>query len=245
MTPRTCDPRTPSDERELFARYQQSHSGELRDQLVAEHAGLAIHLANRYAGRGIERDDLQQVALIALVGAVERFDPDRGVSFSSFAVPTIAGSLKRQFRQMAWSVRPPRAVQERSLAVAAAVDALEATLGRAPTTAELGAYGRWSEHEVTEALGAREARLHESLDEDHHRPIDRHALDALTAIDDRTVLERLLAALEPLDRTIMHLYYAEDLTQREIGRLVGVCQMQVSRRIARSVERMRAVATAA
>jgi RNA polymerase sigma-B factor len=229
-----------------FVRYQETRDVELRDWLVAEHTALAFHVAAQFVGRGIERDDLRQIALMALVGAVERFDPARGISFSSFAVPTMSGAIKHSFRQTRWVVRPPRAVQERSLAVAATVESLGMTLHREPTIAEIAAYGGWTEREAEEAMAALLSRDRVALEDASQHSSDRDAEDALGAAEDRTLLEPMLAQLEPIDRAIVRWYFEDCLTQREIGRRVGVCQMQVSRRLQRSlaVLRKQAVASA-
>jgi RNA polymerase sigma-B factor len=224
---------------DAFVRYRETRDVELRDWLVAEHTPLAFHVAAQFVGRGLERDDLRQIALMALVGAVERFDPGRGVSFSSFAVPTMSGAIKHSFRQTRWVVRPPRAVQERSLAVAAAIESLATTLRREPTTAEIAAHGGWTEHEAEEAMSALMSRERVPLDDANQVASDRDAEDALDAAEDRTVLGPMLAQLEPIDRAIVRWYFEDCLTQREIGRRVGVCQMQVSRRLQRSLAVLR------
>jgi RNA polymerase sigma factor (sigma-70 family) len=132
-----------------------------RDRLVEQHMDLAWSLARRFAGWGEQLDDLRQVAMLGLVTASHRFDPSRGYAFSTFATPTIIGTLKRHLRDHAWAIRPPRSLQERYLAVNAAVDALTSELRRAPDTAEIASYGDWSQQEVRGALGE---RLHRNLE---------------------------------------------------------------------------------
>ena len=137
-----------------FAEYQRTKDRRERDRLFEAHTHLAYTIARRFAGRGEDMDDLRQVALLALVQAIERFDPSRGLAFSTFATPTIAGSLKRHFRDKAWAIRPPRPVQERYLEMNAVLEGLTNELCRAPTVAEIATHGNWSKQQVSEALAA-------------------------------------------------------------------------------------------
>jgi RNA polymerase sigma-B factor len=150
-----------------FAEYRRTHDPRLREALVRQHAGLAYAIARRYEGRGEERDDPRQVALFALAQSIERFDPDRGVQFSTFAAPTITGNLKRHLRDHTWLVRPPRAVNERALAVADLGERLTRTLQRPATTDDIAAAGGWDRREVEDAISVLTThRLHERVDID-------------------------------------------------------------------------------
>jgi RNA polymerase sigma-B factor len=227
-----------------FAEYQRTGDRDLRDRLVEAHVGLAYKGAGRLSGRGVELEDLRQVALIALVRAVERFDPSRGFAFSTFATPTISGSLKRYLRDRAWAVRPPRSVQERFLDVYAVTERLTALLHRAPTVAEIADDGEWSVHDVREALEGRRCRfpLHWGVTEEHgviEPPMnDRN----FSAVENRLVIDDLLEVLHERERAIVRMRYFEELGQKEIGQRIGVSQMHVGRLLNRSLERLQAAA---
>src|SRR5688500_3525954 len=133
----SLDDREREQLRQKFAQYAESGDQRLRDELIEAHLRLAEHLARRFANRGVPLDDLVQVASLGLVKAVERFDPGRGLEFSTFATPTIVGELKRHFRDKGWSVRVPRRVQELHLRVTKVVDDLSLDLGRSPTVPEI------------------------------------------------------------------------------------------------------------
>jgi RNA polymerase sigma-B factor len=225
-----------------FAEYQRTRDRRLRDRLVAANVGLAYKGARRFAGRGEEPEDLRQVALIALVHAVERFDPSRGLAFATFATPTITGSLKRHFRDRAWAVRPPRPVQERFLHVSAAVDRLTGDLHRAPTLAEIADHGEWSEAHVREAFAAQRCRRVEHWGEPEEGGVlDPGTIDRdVSTVEDRIVIDDLLGPLGERERAIIKMRYLEDLGQAAIGQRVGVSQMQVSRLLSRSIEHLRA-----
>jgi RNA polymerase sigma-B factor len=223
-----------------------------RAQLVERHLGLARHLALRYRDRGEPLDDLVQVASLGLVKAAERFDPARGVSFSTFAVPTILGELRRHFRDHGWAVRVPRNLQENALRVQRTL-ALLAAAGDVPTPAAIAGQTGLTIEDVLEALEAAGAHRAVSLD----APLAAQEGDAATLHDvlgadddelvrasDRTTVARLARVLEERDREILRLRFELDLTQSEIGERVGVSQMQVSRIIRSSLARMRAVARA-
>jgi RNA polymerase sigma-B factor len=227
-----------------FAEYQRTRDRRQRDRLFEAHTHLAYTIARRFAGRGEDMEDLRQVALLALVQAIERFDPSRGLAFSTFATPTIAGSLKRHFRDRAWAVRPPRPVQERYLEINSVLEVLTSELRRAPTVAEIAARGNWSEHEVTEALGARGHRHFEywgDVDEgDHPEP---GAIDErFSGVENRHVVDELLGDLGSHEREVVKLRFVDGLTQSVIGTHLGVSQMHVSRLLATSLRSLRAAA---
>jgi RNA polymerase sigma-B factor len=227
-----------------FAEYRRTGDRGLRDRLVGAHVGLAYKGARRLSGRGVELEDLRQVALIALVHAVERFDPSRGFAFTPFATPTIIGSLKRHLRDRAWAVRPPRSVQERLLAVAAVTERLTGDLHRAPTVAEIADDGEWSVDDVREALDGQRRRfpLHWRVTEDDGviEPI-ADDLD-FSAVENRLVIDDLFEVLHERERAIVRMRYFEELGQKEIGQRIGVSQMHVCRLLNRSLEQLQAAA---
>lgn len=217
-----------------------------RDQLVEAHARLASHFARRYSGRGLSRDDLEQTALLALVKAADRFDPDRGVAFATFASRSIDGELKRQFRDHSWSVRPPRALQELHLDLRRVDEELTQELGRRPRLPELAARLAVDEESVLEALEAGTAHQAASLD----APLDestRTASDQLGTRDPgyehtegRLLVEDLLAGLPEREREILHLRFYENLSQEEIADRIGVSQSYLSRLLRRTLLDLRA-----
>ena len=205
---------------------------------------LARTLARRYANKGEPLDDLEQVAALGLVKAIDRFDLAREVRFATFAVPTIAGEIKRHFRDRGWMVRVPRDVQELSARVSVAREPLTRELGRSPTVPELADAAHAGVEQILEALGAADAYRALSLDEPLAEGMD--ALDAIGGDDDgferveqRYLLRSGLTHLPAREREILHLRFYEGLTQREIADRVGVSQMHVSRLIRRSIEALR------
>src|SRR4051794_12043987 len=237
-------------EPELFRRYRRDHEPAVRDALVERYLPLANYLARRYPG-GREQEDVVQVALLALVKAVDRFDPDRGSAFASFATPTILGEIKRYFRDYGWAVRVPRELQDRSLRVTSVGQRMTAQLGRAPTVAELA-----------DALGSPVEGVLEALASDsaHHPiPLDRRPRDSeddapapLAAVDERgfadvedaAAVDSLLDRLPDQERTVVQMRFREDLLQREIAERVGVSQMHVSRLLTKAMADMRDLAEA-
>jgi RNA polymerase sigma-B factor len=213
--------------------------------MVERHLGLARHLALRYADSGEPLDDLVQVASIGLLKAVDRFDPQRGVSFSTFAVPTILGELRRHFRDRGWAIHVPRDLKEASLRVERA---LRAHAGRSPTPSELARETGLSIEVVLDALEVAGAHRALSLDAPTGADDDRASaiVDRLGVEDpdlararDRATLEQLSSVLDEREREILRLRFEEDLTQSEIGERIGVTQMHVSRLIRSAVARMR------
>jgi RNA polymerase sigma-B factor len=212
-----------------------------RNRLVEEHADLAEHFVRRYAGRGLARDDLRQMALLAMVKAADRFEPERGVAFSTFASRTIDGELKRQFRDRSWSVRPPRALQELHLALRRADEELTQELARHPRIDELAERLDVNEEDVLEALEAGAAHHADSLD----APIgdgDRSTADRLGSRDagfvrteGRLLVEDLLETLPERERTILELRFYENLSQEEIAERIGVSQSYLSRLLRRTL----------
>jgi RNA polymerase sigma-B factor len=193
-----------------------------RDEVVAAYQGLAYSLASRYAQRGEEMDDLNQVALIGLLKAIDRFDPHRGAELTTFATATIVGELKRHLRDRSWSVRLPRRVHDLHLRAQQAIDELSQELGRPPTLAEIGERLDAAVADVVEALDASGFR--------HNASLEAHG---------RLTLSPLLARLPERQRQILQLRFGTGCSQTEIAELVGVSQMQVSRLLARSLAQLR------
>jgi RNA polymerase sigma-B factor len=216
-----------------------------RDRLVGSHLGLAHSLARQFIGRGEELEDLRQVALLALVQAAERFDASRGFAFSTFAMPTIVGSLKRHLRDRSWAVRPPRTLQERYLEVAALTELLTGELNRFPTTAEIAARGGWSARQVEEARAQQSARVVEHWAADE--PGGSRELgafdDNFERVEARAVVDDLLATLKDRERQIVEMRFFAELGQTEIGRRIGVSQMHVCRLLKTSLGTLRSGAT--
>jgi RNA polymerase sigma-B factor len=206
---------------------------------------MAYAAARRFAGRGEDMEDLKQVALLALVQAVDRFDPSLGLAFSTFATPTIIGTLKRHLRDRTWAVRPPRPVQERYLEIAALGETLTHELGRSPLIAELARRAKCSEDQVHEALDAASLhRRHDALATDPVRSFaEPGKLDQeLDRVETRATVEELLDALPERERQIVRMRFYDGLAQSTIARRIGVSQMQVSRLLAQSLTHLRALA---
>jgi RNA polymerase sigma-B factor len=240
-------------DRALFARYLDKRDPVDREMLVERFLPLARQLARRYQRPEEPFDDLFQVACLGLVKAIDRFDLEREVAFSSYAVPTILGEIKRYFRDRTWSVRVPRDLQELALKVDRAVSELSLDLHRQPTVEEIGAKVGADEEDVLEALEASGAYKATSLESPRGSEDDSGDTlgDTLgteehgfALAEDRATIEHLMRSITPREREVLHLRFAEDLTQAEIGERIGVSQMQVSRIIRQSVARLRAYATA-
>jgi RNA polymerase sigma-B factor len=220
----------------------------LRAELVEAHLGLARQVARRFANRGEALDDLVQVATLALLKALDRFDPARGVQFSTYATSSMTGELKRYFRDHAWAIRVPRSLQEMHLATNEAVETLRHRLGRSPTVADIAEYLGEPEEEVLLAMEAGRAYRIGSLDAPapgEDRTIEIGEDDgAFDGADERHDLSPLLARLPRRERRILHLRFAEGLTQSEIADRVGLSQMHVSRLLSRSLAELRDLAEA-
>ena len=223
------------------------------DELVERHLSLADHVAYRYRHTSEPLEDLVQVARIGLINAARRWDPDRGVAFSSFAVPTILGELRRHFRDRTWMVRPPRGLQELYLTVQRTRERLWQDLGREPTAQDVATALDRPLEDVLDALAAGDAYDPPSLDAPiRHDRFDGGATGQDFLVDDRdelhdgenrVVLEQLTADLSERDREVIRLRFGEDLLQREIAERIGCSQMHVSRILRDAVRRMRQRAT--
>ena len=221
-----------------FFEHARSRDVGLRNELVLENQGLAIAFARRYRDRGVPADDLEQVALEALVGAVDRFEPERGLRFSTFAARTIEGSLKQHFRDRTWDLKVPRSMRQLVVAVRATEDALTQRMGRAPTLHELAGQLGVEIDELTMALEASGSYRAEDLDTSD---VSRAADDrALSAADARLVAPQLLELLPAEERRVVELRFYESRSQSAIADAIGVSQMQVSRLLRRALERLRA-----
>ena len=234
---------------DLFEIYRTTGDRSVRNRLVEAHRGLAASIANDYRGRGVELDDLVQIAMLGTLKAFERFDPERGIPFSSFASRTVNGEIKRYFRDRTWAVRPPRSAQERHLDLRRARSGLSTQLGRAPTVAELAAQMGISTDEVLDALEAGAAYRATSLDarrtgDDDTSPLaERLSTGEAPSrpVEMRVLVDQLLAALPPREAAIMRLRFYEDMTQSEIAEQLGISQMHVSRLMRRCLEELREI----
>lgn len=219
-----------------------------RDELVTMHLPLAGFLARRFRDRGESLDDLTQVATIGLLKAVDRFDPERGVEFSTFATPTMVGEIKRHFRDKGWAIRVPRRLQELRISIGRATAELSQSTGRSPTVAELAAHLGVSQEQILEGLESAQAYATLSLDassndgtEDGSSLADTLGDDdpGLGEVDTRETLHPLVATLAPREQRIIHMRFYENMTQAQIAERVGVSQMHVSRLLAKSLAQLR------
>jgi RNA polymerase sigma-B factor len=230
--------------------FRRAQHGDLaaREALAKQFLPLARKLARRYAQSSEPYEDLAQVASLGLLKAIDRFDPDHGVSFPAFAIPTILGELRRYFRDSTWSVRVSRTAKERGLAVADATEHLTDVHGRAPTVQQLATYLELSFEEVLDGLFARRAYHAQSLDapaatssEDGDCTLgDTLGAedDGYALIEDRTAVADALSSLPEREREILEMRFLEEMTQSEIAARVGVSQMQISRVLQRSLQRL-------
>jgi len=226
-------------------RYGAERRPEDRAWLVDRYLPLARHVASRYRGGSEPFEDLEQVAALGLVKAIDRFDADRGTSFTSYAVPTISGEVRRHFRDHTWALRVPRDLQELAIKVSKAEAALQLELGRAPTAAELADRLDCSVEELLEARDAAGANRMSSLDAPMGSDEDEGAslADMLGADDERLedvervmTVDSALASLDERSRTILRLRFNEELTQAAIGERIGLSQMHVSRLIRQALD---------
>jgi RNA polymerase sigma-B factor len=242
-------PTSRNAEADLFVRWQRSGDADARERLVHRYLPLTRKLARRYVGANEPIDDLIQVASYGLVKAIDRFDVSRGAAFTSFAVPTILGELRRYFRDSGWSVHVPRGAQERALRVEQAVKELTATTGREPRLAVIAEFLECSLDEVIEALEASAGHHSASLDAPAHEEDGEGVtvLDQLGDIDAgyemvdvRVTFADAMSRLPESTREVIHMRFVEDLTQAEIGQRLGVSQMQISRILRSALVQIRA-----
>ncbi|MEU9298143.1 RNA polymerase sigma factor SigF [Streptomyces sp. NPDC048266] len=249
--PAVPDPHDRSGARALFVTLRELPEGspekaELRNRLVRMHLPLVEHLARRFRNRGEPLDDLTQVATIGLIKSVDRFDPERGVEFSTYATPTVVGEIKRHFRDKGWAVRVPRRLQELRLSLTTATAELSQQHGRSPTVHELAERLGISEEEVLEGLESANAYSTLSLDvpdTDDESPAVADTLgaedEALEGVEYRESLKPLLEDLPPREKRILLLRFFGNMTQSQIAQEVGISQMHVSRLLARTLAQLR------
>lgn len=228
-----------------FHRYRQTRDRALRDELMAEYRWLVHYCAKRFAGRGEPLDDIQQVAQLGLLKALERYDPDYGVAFAGFAIPTVLGEIRRHFRDSTWMMRVSRRHSDLAVALGSATQTLSQELRRTPTTAELARHLRVTEEDVLGAMAAHDsyrmqpigpAYEDEETGADPRQPhVEDMGLDA-----GRITLRQALAGLPADDQRLVYLRFYEGLTQLEIGERLGRSQVHVSRRLRRIYRRLEA-----
>lgn len=233
-------------ERRLFQRYSRFGDRAAREELTERFLPLARRLARRYSGGAEPLDDLTQVASVGLVKAIDRFDPERGHPFTTYAIPMISGELKRHFRDHTWAMRITRAEQERILLVNRTVEALARKLGRSPSAAEVAADTGLAVEDVVAALVTATAVRPTSLDDavaaedrGERSRLPRREDAGFESVVSRDLVARSLSGLSDRDHLVVYMRFVEDLTQSEIGKRVGVSQMQVSRILRESLDRMR------
>lgn len=235
----------------LLAEYAEmsendSRRERVREELVLGFLPVARHVARRFSGRGPSSEDLEQVASIGLLGALERFDPERECDFLSFAIPTMMGEVRRYFRDSTWVVRTPRSIKDRYVTVTTATSRLAQEIGRAPTVGELAADLDMSLDEVAEAVAAHGSLQPASLDAALNRGDDTALADILGECDAdldraevRAVVHDLVTRLPDRERTMLALRFVHEQTQREIASILGISQMHVSRLLTRTLAQLR------
>ena len=241
-----------SVEDDLLRRFVTRHDLDAREELVVRMRPIIRRLARRYRHTGY-LEDLEQAAALGLTKALERFDPQQGADLVRYAVPTMVGEMRRWLRDHSWAVRPPREAAETWLEVVGATERLAAELGHVPTATDLAEYLGLPIERIAAALDARRGRWAVSLDAPLHADTDDRTVadeigmedDGLRQAFERTWLAELGARLNPLERDVLDLYFAADLSQREIAARLGVSQMKVCRVLRRAVERLRAADRAA
>jgi RNA polymerase sigma-B factor len=234
--------------RELFRRYRLEADEDARDELITMYLNLVKYLASRFRNRGEPVDDLIQVGTIGLIKAIDRFDIERQVEFTTYATPTIVGELKRHFRDKGWAIKVPRRLQELSFKVNQAVDALTQSLQRSPSVREIAAYLEVTPEEVLEAMETSEAYNFVSLESDRGGDgSDSFSIleyignddRLMAAVDDRTTLQAAFKELTSQEQRVLYLRFFEGLTQTEIARQLEISQMQVSRLLRRTLKVLR------
>ncbi len=239
------------DTDELFRLWRKTKDPKVRDELIYRHIDLAKGLARRFIGRGEPLEDLIQVAVYGLINAIDRYDPDRGTKFNTFAVPTILGELKRHFRDATWAMQLPRGLQELNQKAYKLMDILTQKLGRPPTMAELAQELGVSEEQAIEALDAANAYEVLSLEQevttdedDKPQPLSELLAaaenEAVEHWQKRQLLDEAMKTLSERERTIVKMRFHDDLTQTQIAQRLGISQMHVSRLLRKAIAKMRA-----
>ena len=222
---------------ELFLEYKNGKTTEIRDVLVEKHLYLAESLARKYTGRGVEYDDLNQVAAYALILAVERYDPDKSARFTTYAIPTITGEIKKYFRDKMWSLKVPRRLKENSTKVFKANKQLLVEKGRAPTTKELGEYLNMPENDILKALESMQAYAAYSLDQETDPYGEGLRIEQYLGEEERGydtveisgVLEKVVERLSQVEKEVIQRRFVQEATQKEVAKALGIGQMTVSR----------------
>ncbi|WP_028264094.1 SigB/SigF/SigG family RNA polymerase sigma factor [Atopobium fossor] len=230
----------------LFRKYKEKGDEDAREQLIVNHLNLVRFLAAKFKNRGEPLDDLIQVGTVGLIKAIDRFDIERGLEFTTFATPTILGEIKRHFRDKGWSVRVPRRLQELSAKVNQATDTLTEQLQRSPSVEEIAEYLETSVDEVLEAMESSSAYSSVPLeggssdDEEAPSVIDKYVSEdtALSTADDRMVIEETIRDFSPREQEVIRMRFVEGLTQVEIAEKLGVSQVQVSRLLRRTLRKI-------
>lgn len=248
MTDRAAATSLSSDD--LLRRYRRHPDPATLEEIVRRFEPLARSVAWRYGSRGEPIEDLTQVAMVGLLKAINRFDPERGFAFSTYATPTMLGELKRYFRDSGWAVHVPRGIKERALELAGVTEELSSKLGRSPSLSELAEALHATEEQTLEAIEAYHARHatpleHGSDDDEAAAPQLANVLgsedDRLEQAEYLTMIDKGVEALSDHDRLILHLRFDKDLTQSEIAARIGTSQMQVSRLLRSAIEKIRRV----
>jgi RNA polymerase sigma-B factor len=235
--------------RELLSEYALTRESQLKDELVTQHLNLVRYLAGKFSNRGENLEDLIQVGCLGLIKAIERFDPERGTEFTTYATPTIVGEIKRHFRDKGWAIKVPRRLQEFNASVAKTTEELTANLGRVPTAEELAKKLGVSAEDVLEAQELGQSYNLLSIDTELESEDSRKTsslLDylgradlQLELVEDRLALHRAFSSLPPRERLLMYLRFFENRSQSEVAKVLNISQMHVSRLQARSLETMR------
>ena len=234
--------------RKLFAQYKETNDPEVRDQLIMSHLNLVRFLASKFKNRGEPLDDLIQVGTIGLIKAIDRFEPDRGLEFTTYATPTIMGEIKRHFRDKGWSVRVPRRLQELSAKINQVTDDLTKELQRSPSIEEIAQRLETTVEEVLEAMESSSAYSSVPLEggssgadgDEIPSIIDQYVTEDedLAGSDDRIVLEEAIRDFSPREQEIIRMRFVEGLTQVEIAEKLNISQVQVSRLLRRTLKRI-------
>ncbi len=240
-------PTRSEEDRRLLIRYHRHGDQAAREQLVQRLLPLARRMARRYRRSDEPLDDLVQVATIGLIKAIDRFDVERGVEFSTYATPTIVGEIKRHFRDRGWAIRVPRRLQELRLSITSATAELTQEHGRSPTVTELARKLGVSDEEVIEGLESSNAYSTLSLDAPDSSEDSALSMidviggddEALEHIENRETIKPLLEALDPREKHILTLRFFRGMTQSQIAAEIGISQMHVSRLLARTLARLR------
>lgn len=240
---------TAQETAELFREYARNHDRGVRDRLILGHQNLVHYLAGKFTNRGIPLEDLVQVGMIGLTNAVDRFDPDRGLQFSTFATPTVLGEIRRHFRDKGWQLKVPRRLQELNMAAARASEAMSAEFGRSPTIQEVAARIGATEEEALEAIEMGNAYDTVPLD----APMESSGESApitlaeflgeedasLRRIETYGDLRQAIDSLEPREKAIIYFRFFKDLSQSQVATRLNISQMHVSRLQRKAMKRLR------